>query len=748
MTATSNNQLNGGFPFEHLLRLAVVLPFCLSSQLCLCERAEATNSVRVASASVGAGGAVVIGVYLTNDVPLKSLVIPLVVRSSDTSHAYMNAWTPAYNPYARLAGYLHEYIAPIINQYPIEDGHCKNGGAGGFLTAEPAVDFVSPDAVSFIRLRIYSYEDLPAGIDGPVPSITISLTANATTGSFDIDTTCISGASHLNFVSGQNVGIIPDFFKGTVTVGNPDLGIWPRCHCPEPADTIDVITSPFGPRYICESGVCRYDYHPGIDLRSNPDDVVFAIDGGTVVETKQQNNSKGLSIGWYAKIESYGFDQCRNSASFTAIYHHMWEPTLLPGEIVSKGGYVGFTGSFPGVDPHLHLETRPNFDDNKRAHPVRYLTKPELGCPDLDPFKMFVGDSGRYDYLICTTRSPRTDRYDLSKLDIWIYDTLQKDGKLAAVNFEDYKQMLPDALGRRESTLVVFKDDPVYETKVTFRPCPLIPDPDSLYHKIEVKIDPKCPIRDSRYIGVQVEDVAISDGPPLARKVATEQAGPQCGLTCGPNSIFGNVTGHTPGLTMLYFSGRRIDSTVELSWLAAEELSAAGVKILRSRNKSPEQVINSGLLPLRNGSTLQDTVVCVDREAGVNDNLVYNIEIEFENGSSIRADQTVSIPAARETGALPGTFALGQNYPNPFNGSTEIPFDLSGVPAGPIRLRIFDVLGRFVRTVFEAEDVVPGRQHCEWDGRDSHGNPAASGLYFYRLETKGKQVSKKMLLLK
>jgi len=89
---------------------------------------------------------------------------------------------------------------------------------------------------------------------------------------------------------------------------------------------------------------------------------------------------------------------------------------------------------------------------------------------------------------------------------------------------------------------------------------------------------------------------------------------------------------------------------------------------------------------------------------------------------------------------LPNTFALHQNYPNPFNGSTRIAFDLP--KAGPVTLRVYDLLGREVATLVDGVRVA-GQHSVLFDG-----SRLASGIYFYRLEAGGGHEVKKMVLLK
>jgi len=88
---------------------------------------------------------------------------------------------------------------------------------------------------------------------------------------------------------------------------------------------------------------------------------------------------------------------------------------------------------------------------------------------------------------------------------------------------------------------------------------------------------------------------------------------------------------------------------------------------------------------------------------------------------------------------LPLTYALNQNYPNPFNPTTTIQFDLA--KSSDYNLTIFNVLGQKVEEFKEFGER--GRQTIEWDA-----NRYASGIYFYKLETKEFVDTKKMVLLK
>jgi hypothetical protein len=95
--------------------------------------------------------------------------------------------------------------------------------------------------------------------------------------------------------------------------------------------------------------------------------------------------------------------------------------------------------------------------------------------------------------------------------------------------------------------------------------------------------------------------------------------------------------------------------------------------------------------------------------------------------------------------SLPFTFQLSQNYPNPFNPQTWINFQLPG--DGRVELVIYNALGQVVRRLLD-ETRPTGNHRILWDGRDNAGRPAASGIYYYRLKSGGKQAVRKMVLLK
>ncbi len=88
---------------------------------------------------------------------------------------------------------------------------------------------------------------------------------------------------------------------------------------------------------------------------------------------------------------------------------------------------------------------------------------------------------------------------------------------------------------------------------------------------------------------------------------------------------------------------------------------------------------------------------------------------------------------------------LAQNFPNPFNPTTTISFSVK--EKGRVTLRVFDVTGRLIRTlVDEVRDA--GAYREVWDGTNNRGSGVASGVYFYRMNSKGFDQTRKMVILK
>ena len=96
----------------------------------------------------------------------------------------------------------------------------------------------------------------------------------------------------------------------------------------------------------------------------------------------------------------------------------------------------------------------------------------------------------------------------------------------------------------------------------------------------------------------------------------------------------------------------------------------------------------------------------------------------------------------------PETTALLPNYPNSFNPETWIPYQLA--ESANVMITIYAVDGQVVRKLdlghSEAGRYIARNRAAYWDGKNSLGEPVASGSYFYTL-TAGKYVATRRLLI-
>lgn len=116
--------------------------------------------------------------------------------------------------------------------------------------------------------------------------------------------------------------------------------------------------------------------------------------------------------------------------------------------------------------------------------------------------------------------------------------------------------------------------------------------------------------------------------------------------------------------------------------------------------------------------------------------------IVYVRSQRFTLQQLTSVP---ERPAVDG-LVLEAARPNPFNPRTAIGFSL---PAGArVRLAIYDMGGKLVRTLLDGADLDTGRHEAEWDGRDDRGVTAAAGVYLYRLEAGEHRQTRRMVLVK
>ena len=102
----------------------------------------------------------------------------------------------------------------------------------------------------------------------------------------------------------------------------------------------------------------------------------------------------------------------------------------------------------------------------------------------------------------------------------------------------------------------------------------------------------------------------------------------------------------------------------------------------------------------------------------------------------------------RDSPLKPSAVYRISNHPNPFNANTAIDISISGNSGIEFaRVGVYNVLGQLIKELGDVQ-LRDGAGSVIWDGIGNSGDPAASGVYLYRVEAKGIYRTGKMLLLR
>jgi hypothetical protein len=144
----------------------------------------------------------------------------------------------------------------------------------------------------------------------------------------------------------------------------------------------------------------------------------------------------------------------------------------------------------------------------------------------------------------------------------------------------------------------------------------------------------------------------------------------------------------------------------------------------------------------------------------VNENASYDVRLFFPDGTVMTPDQypylaniipsqvghLVTVYKGQQVDLQdhpvvnPAEFRLDAAYPNPFNAQTTIHYSVAR--ASHVQIDIFNINGQRVTSLINA-DQTTGVHSVSWNAVD-----LPSGVYIYRLQTDGRALSQKMVLLK
>ncbi len=212
--------------------------------------------------------------------------------------------------------------------------------------------------------------------------------------------------------------------------------------------------------------------------------------------------------------------------------------------------------------------------------------------------------------------------------------------------------------------------------------------------------------------------------------------------------IFSSSYGPTVPIELSSFTAAiSADNYVNLTWITHSETGVRGYYILR--NNTDELTLATTISELIPATNTSQTVsyVYTDEELQEEGTYYYwllNSDLDghdyYYGPSSIQ----YSLPGS-DIPEPPQVTSLGPVYPNPFNPNTAIPFNLKENSA--VSLKIYNNRGQEVRS-FDLGDLKAGYHQIGWDGRDSGGQPLASGIYHIRMQAGKESYQVKAVLMK
>jgi len=190
-------------------------------------------------------------------------------------------------------------------------------------------------------------------------------------------------------------------------------------------------------------------------------------------------------------------------------------------------------------------------------------------------------------------------------------------------------------------------------------------------------------------------------------------------------------------VAVVSFAAEAVEEGVRLEWTLAEGKSFDGVNVYRVESSSGDVDGSADFVRITEAPLNGSSGSYIDDDALPGRKYIYRIGVI--DGGSEKVSGEVRVTLA------PKPLTLYQNYPNPFNPSTSIKYYLP--THSRVRLDIYDTSGRLVRNLVN-ESQEEGRYSVFWDGRNEHGRNVSSGLYFYRLISGKKSITRKLILLR
>jgi len=201
-----------------------------------------------------------------------------------------------------------------------------------------------------------------------------------------------------------------------------------------------------------------------------------------------------------------------------------------------------------------------------------------------------------------------------------------------------------------------------------------------------------------------------------------------------PDTVVLVIHVSAPTATLLTrFDGDAAKGRVTLHYALADPAFVAGVNVYRSDPvSSAERRLTPAPIPTDGRADYE----FVDDAPRPDMTYYYRLGLVDRSGQETRtAVITIRTP--------PLEFAVDPPHPNPARSGAA--FGVFMPQDGAVQIRVYDVAGRQVGTVFTGQ-LSAGDHALRWDGRGSAGRPLAGGVYRLVAEGCGKRVSQPLVV--